>query len=45
MPPQAFDVDNKHGKNALFRVYSDVLGETDGAMPGVQVSLSVCLYP
>lgn len=34
---KGFDVDNKWGKGALDRIYSDVLGTSD-QMPGVQVS-------
>lgn len=33
---KGFDVDNKWGKKALDRIYSDILGSTD-QMPGVQV--------
>ena len=34
---KGFDVDNKWGKKALDRIYSDILGSTD-QMPGVQVA-------
>lgn len=34
---QEFDVDNKYGCDALQRMYEDFAGDTDGAMPGVQV--------
>jgi hypothetical protein len=30
-------VDNKYGCDALQRMYEDFAGDTDGAMPGVQV--------
>ena len=34
---KGFDVDNRWGKSALDRIYSDILGQSD-ATPGVQVS-------
>ena len=38
---KGFDVDNKWGRSALERIYSDILGESDN-MPGVQVTS--CTY-
>ena len=38
---KSFDVDTKWGKQALDRLYSDVLGHSD-PMPGVQVSDLLC---
>ena len=38
---KSFDVDTKWGKQALDRLYSDVLGHTD-QMPGVHVSKLLC---
>lgn len=35
---QEFDVDNKEGAAALERVYRDIIGETTGPMPNVEVS-------
>jgi hypothetical protein len=35
-------VDNKYGCDALERIYDDFAGETDGAMPGVQVWFQSC---
>lgn len=35
-------MDNKYGCDALQRMYEDFAGDTDGAMPGVQVHLLLC---
>lgn len=35
---QEFDVDNKEGAAALERVYRDIIGESTGPMPNVEVS-------
>jgi hypothetical protein len=35
-------VDNKYGCDALQRMYEDFAGDTDGAMPGVQVRRLLC---
>ena len=40
---KGFDVDNKWGKSALERMFSDILGDSD-QMPGVQVSSAFCIH-